>query len=253
MSIQIIHKNQQGTGAFNGGEILENKPIGFPQDGGKQKPYSNLFYWAHAWAEKDSIIGLHPHQGFEIMSFVLKGDIEHYDTQLQDWKMLNEGDVQIIRSGAGISHAEKLFKGSHIFQIWFDPNLRQSLQKPASYDDYKFDSFPIQQENGFQRVIFGGEGSPLEMDSQVKIHRLDFEEGNHQLPIEEHTVNSFYVLHGAIQLNGERLEQDDFFRVKDMDQISLSAEANTQLFLIQSPLKLTYPVYAQQMQHYMAA
>ena len=46
MPIDIIPKDQQASGQFNGGEIIENKPIGFPQDGGDVKPYSNLFYWA---------------------------------------------------------------------------------------------------------------------------------------------------------------------------------------------------------------
>ena len=50
MSIRIIPKAQQGSGAFNGGEIVENKPIGFPQDHSSIRPYSNLFYWAHARA-----------------------------------------------------------------------------------------------------------------------------------------------------------------------------------------------------------
>ena len=44
MSISIYTKENQADGNFNYGEILEKKPIGFPQDGGKLKPYSNLFY-----------------------------------------------------------------------------------------------------------------------------------------------------------------------------------------------------------------
>ena len=57
MSISIYTKENQADGNFNYGEILEKKPIGFPQDGGNLKPYSNLFYWAHAWAPtEDSII-----------------------------------------------------------------------------------------------------------------------------------------------------------------------------------------------------
>ena len=76
MNIQVIKKEDQADGNFNNGEILEKKPIGFPQDGGKIRPYSNLFYWAHAWTPKGkSTIGLHPHQGFEICSFVLEGSI----------------------------------------------------------------------------------------------------------------------------------------------------------------------------------
>ena len=49
MGIEIFNTEDQASGNFNYGEILENKPIGFPQDSGKLKPYSSLFYWAHAW------------------------------------------------------------------------------------------------------------------------------------------------------------------------------------------------------------
>ena len=50
----IKHYNisDQAYGEFNNGDIIENKPLGFPQDGGKLKPYSNIFYWAHASAKK---------------------------------------------------------------------------------------------------------------------------------------------------------------------------------------------------------
>ena len=47
--VEILRKESQVDGSFNNGEILEKKPIGFPQDGGVSKPYSNIFYWAHAW------------------------------------------------------------------------------------------------------------------------------------------------------------------------------------------------------------
>ena len=118
MSIQVFKKDLQANGNFNNGEILEKKPIGFPQDGGQSRPYSNLFYWAHAWAPTNgSVIGLHPHRGFEICSFVLKGEIEHYDTLLDKWITLKKGDVQVIRAGKGISHSEKLKKVLKFFKF----------------------------------------------------------------------------------------------------------------------------------------
>ena len=75
MSIQIITKEKQAFGSFNGGKILENKPIGFPQDRGVTKSYSNLFYWANAWSDNGGLIDEHPHKWFEILSFVLEGEI----------------------------------------------------------------------------------------------------------------------------------------------------------------------------------
>ena len=55
MGISVYEKSDQASGSFNQGEILEKKPIGFPQDGGKLKPYSNIFYWAHAF---DSLLSI---------------------------------------------------------------------------------------------------------------------------------------------------------------------------------------------------
>ena len=83
--IEVYKKNEQAYGEFNNGEIIENKPIGFPGENNSLKAYSNLFYWAHASAQVDSTIGLHPHKGFEIMTFVLEGKIKHYDTLIDNW------------------------------------------------------------------------------------------------------------------------------------------------------------------------
>ena len=163
MSISIYTKENQADGNFNYGEILEKKPIGFPQDGGELKPYSNLFYWAHAWTPgTKSTIGLHPHQGFEICSFVLKGNINHFDTKQNKWIPLKEGDVQIIRSGNGISHAEEIDDNSEIFQIWFDPDLSKSLKKEATYDDYSSKDFKLIDKGNRSFKVIVGEGSPMQ-------------------------------------------------------------------------------------------
>ena len=117
MSILVYSKEVQASGSFNDGEIIEKKSIGwFPQDGGEMKPYSNLFYWANAWTPNSkSTIELHSHQGFEICSFVIKGGIKHYDSKQQKWIPLTKGDVQIIRAGSGILHAEEILDKSEIF------------------------------------------------------------------------------------------------------------------------------------------
>jgi quercetin 2,3-dioxygenase len=129
MSITIYPFTRQHKGGFNNNEIMENKPVQLSNDTEKLQPYSNLFYWAHAWSDNGSTIGEHPHKAFEIMSFVTKGWIEHYDSKNRDWKRLEEGAVQIIRAGKGISHAEKLGPGAEMFQIWVDPGLESTITK----------------------------------------------------------------------------------------------------------------------------
>lgn len=247
MAITIVPKQNQANGQFNGGAILEKKPIGFPQDGGGGvKPYSNLFYWAHAWTDKGSLIGEHPHRGFEILSFVLEGDIEHYDSKLRGWKPLKKGDVQIIRAGSGISHAEKMNAGSQIFQIWFDPNIEKTFVKPASYNDYTSDKFPVTEQNGVSIKTFKGENAPLEMETEnVTIKEYSFTPGTHQLSLSNDSVYSAFLVDGELSVDNNQLKKGDYAVIKQQGKVEVSSAVASKLFVIETPARPNYRTYAE--------
>ncbi|MDX1911064.1 MAG: pirin family protein [Saprospiraceae bacterium] len=248
MAIRIIPKEQQGSGAFNGGEIVENKPIGFPQDHSSVRPYSNLFYWAHAKAVTDSTIGLHPHQGFEICSFVLKGEIRHFDTHLREWRPLQAGDVQIIRAGNGISHSEWMGQGAEIFQIWFDPNLEATLSKPASYDDYRSGVFPEKQAGEARIKTLVGTGSPFQMDTPgIEVLQISLENGAVSLPTSADKIYSAYLLEGEALFNGEDVRTADFVQITETDNLQIETLAGASVFIIASPVQPGYRTYGQLM------
>ena len=242
--IRIINKENQAKGNFNNGEILENKPIGFPQDGGTVKPYSNLFYWAHAWTPgKKSKIGLHPHKGFEICSFILKGNINHYDNKLDDWITLVEGDVQIIRSGSGISHAEEIDENSEIFQIWFIPDLSVSLYENASYNDYKKDEFPVESNQNFTKKIIKGNKSPLSMKSEkIEINQYEINKGKIEISTSSNFTHSFFIIDGKISLENQKMEKSDFAILNNSNKIMIESSSNSIVFEIKSPSIPTYNV-----------
>ncbi len=247
MKLEIYTIEDQARGHFNNGEILENKPIGFPGDGGKLKPYSNIFYWAHAWTgSKKSTIGLHPHQGFEICSFILKGKINHFDTKQNTWIPLSEGDVQIIRSGNGISHSEELMENSEIFQIWFDPNLRVSLNKLASYDDYKSQDFQILDSKWKKTKIIKNENSKLKMDSEgIEIFQYSyFDNKNDEISLKLDKIHSFFIIDGEISINGKIISKGFFFTVRDQNLLKLKILSNSEIFRISSPKNVSYKTYS---------
>lgn len=244
MAIEIYKSTEQAKGSFNAGEIKENKPVGFPQDGGDLRPYSNIFYWAHAWAEADSEIGLHPHRGFEIMSILLEGEMEHFDNKMNEWIPLKAGDVQIIRSGSGISHSELMKKGSHMFQIWFDPGLQNTLKKDPEYSDYKYGAFEIYEKDNYKvRVIKDNKG-PIQMDSEgVEIREYIFKNGEHVFELGGSTVYSLYCYNGSLSLNGRSMENHDFARIDGEESLRIEAEENSKVYIIESPAKLAYKTY----------
>lgn len=244
MGVLITSKEKQVSGVFAGGEILENKPIGFPQDGGEQKPFSNLFYWANAWADNGGLIGEHPHKMFEIMSFVIEGEIKHYDSKFNRWLSLEKGDAQIIRSGNGITHAERLMPGGRIFQVWFDPNIKQSMLKEASYDDCKSKDMHYSEENGISYKNYVGNGGPMQMDSEgVEIREVIFQEGNHRLALDENKIYSLYLLNGEASFKSGNLLEDDFIKIEDQNEINLVVKSETRFFEIVAPKQLTYKTY----------
>ena len=245
MPIAIYNKDEQVSGNFNNGEILEKKPIGFAQDGGKLKPYSNLFYWADAWTPNSkSTIGLHPHQGFEICSFVIKGSIRHYDTKQNKWIKLNAGDAQIIRSGNGISHAEEILDNSEMFQIWFDPDISKTISKPATYNDYKSTSFPIIKNKESTVVTIKGKNSPFIMDTEgIEIYETSFKDGSHQSDLFTSKVYSFFIKKGIMIHDGDEFKQGTFIKIEKESKFDFKSKSGLELFEIRSPERPSYLTY----------
>ena len=237
--IEIFKKSDQAYGEFNNGDIIENKPIGFPGENTSIRAYSNLFYWAHASAKVDSTIGLHPHRGFEIMTFVLKGEIRHYDTIIEKWIDLKKGDIQLIQSGSGISHSEFMQKKSSIFQIWFDPDISKTIQQEAKYQDYKSDNF-IQEKNITKLV---GKNSPIKIETEnLEIFKLSVEE-NYSLKLEQSSYYSIYLINGEAKINNVVIEKDDFIKMYDQEMLEINSKKKSDFFIVKSPRRVSYTTY----------
>ncbi len=78
----------------------------------------------------------HPHRGFETVTYLLSGDMEHKDSHGHGGK-LSAGDVQWMTAGAGVVHSEMPsaeFQRSggtlHGFQLWVNLPKRDKMTKP---------------------------------------------------------------------------------------------------------------------------
>ena len=78
----------------------------------------------------------HPHRGFETVTYLLSGDMEHKDSRGHAGR-LRPGDVQWMTAGAGVIHSEMparefLRDGGwmHGFQLWVNLPRRDKMMKP---------------------------------------------------------------------------------------------------------------------------
>jgi len=78
----------------------------------------------------------HPHRGFETVTYLLSGDMEHKDSRGHAGR-LRPGDVQWMTAGAGVVHAEmpsdefmRTGGRMHGFQLWVNLPQRDKMMKP---------------------------------------------------------------------------------------------------------------------------
>lgn len=78
----------------------------------------------------------HPHRGFETVSYILEGSLEHKDSQGHAGK-LNSGDVQWMTAGSGVVHSEmherefaNLGGRLHGLQLWVNLPRHDKMIKP---------------------------------------------------------------------------------------------------------------------------
>ncbi|WAL59226.1 pirin family protein [Thermocoleostomius sinensis] len=106
----------------------------------------------------------HPHRGFETVTYLLAGQLEHKDSQGHTGK-LGPGDVQWMTAGAGVVHSEMpasdfVRTGGHLhgLQLWVNLPQRDKMIAPH-YQDIAADRIPtVQTEDGLATVkVIAGE------------------------------------------------------------------------------------------------
>lgn len=240
--IKFIHlkKEQQQVVPLFEGAFIENKPIPFPENG-ITTAYSNIFYWAHLLAFETSEFPLHPHEGFEIMTFVFKGSLEHYDTATKTWSAMDAGGVQVIEAASGIEHSERITKGTQLFQIWFDPDFSKTLKNNPTYKGYQANEFEKRQNNGITSLSYVKPDGPIASKTNgLEIEKLSFSSGEYPTMLDKDYTYSYYLLDGDMKINNEIVVKDDFLVFKDIDHINFIVNEKAELFVIKTPSKVDY-------------
>ncbi|CAN5701649.1 pirin family protein [soil metagenome] len=180
--------------------------------------------------------GKHPHDNMEIISIPTSGDLKHKDSMGNE-TIIKQGDIQVMSAGTGISHSEMNANSDNevrFFQIWLFPNKKNV--KPR-YGQYSIDEDKIQ--NQLLQVL-----SPNEGDEGVWIHQdAWFSMGNLDKGFEtiyevKRTGNGVYafVIEGDVTINGQSLNRRDGLGIKDTETLTIKADSNTRLLLMDVPV-----------------
>jgi quercetin 2,3-dioxygenase len=165
----------------------------------------------------------HPHRGFETVTYVRQGLIDHSDS-MGAAARFGKGDTQWLTAGAGIVHAE-MFPLLHqdqpnpveLFQIWV--NLPKARKMAPPYFSMRWaDQQPVLTDGMTVRIVagsLGGEAAPpapidswaADLDNEFAIFELRGDPGTAiELPAASAGVERMlYVFEGSGSINDEPL------------------------------------------------
>ncbi|MCI0734488.1 MAG: pirin family protein [Methylococcaceae bacterium] len=161
-------------------------------------------------------VGEHPHRGFETVTIVYAGEVEHRDSSGGGGR-IGPGDVQWMTAGSGVVHEE--FHGSEfarrggrfeMIQLWVNLPAKDKMTSPR-YQSILSSRIPrreLPDGHGSLRVIAGeyaGTKGPAETFTPIHLWDLRLHGGNAiDFALPEGCTTALVVLRGTLTVNGDQ-------------------------------------------------
>ena len=160
-------------------------------------------------AEKPRGVGWHPHRGFETVTLVLDGEVDHEDTAGNGGR-IGQGEVQWMTAGSGLLHKEMhspefTRRGGrfHALQLWVNLPAKNKMTQPR-YQTLVNASIP---EVDGVRVIAGeyrGAKGPAQTFTTVNLLDVRLRAGQKlTLDLRDGFSAGLYVVSGEVKINDQ--------------------------------------------------
>ncbi len=190
------------------------------------------------WVNGGQGFGDHPHDNMEIISIPLEGALQHEDS-MENVAVIEAGEIQVMSAGTGIYHQEfnkNKDQPVKFLQIWLFPNQRNVQPR---YQQERYDG--RLKINELTQVLSNSkedEGVWIYQDAWFNIGK--FEKGKKIDYQFKNNSNGLYVfvLKGDVKVNDQILNERDGFGIWDTAFASIEAVADTEILLMEVPMKL---------------
>lgn len=161
----------------------------------------------------------HPHRDFEIVSYIVRGELEHRDS-MGHQAVMRAGDIQRISAGTGIAHSEYNHSPTdpvHFLQIWLTPSA------VGLRPDYAEQSFAAAVAPPLTLACSpdGASGSiRIHQDASLLIGRLP-PAGEAHYTLRDGRAAWVQMIDGTLDLNGQALAPGDGAAVERERELAL--------------------------------
>jgi quercetin 2,3-dioxygenase len=196
----------------------------------------------------------HPHRGFETVTYMLQGKMEHQD-HLGNQGLLSDGDVQWMTAAKGIIHSEmpKQTAGKmRGFQLWLNLPAKHKMDAPA-WQDLPAAKVPVFNGTGYKITAIAGQLQLTEQIVQGAFERPDTQpiywdielrpQTHLTIPLPSQFTGLIYVYEGVITVGSVKVKERQLARLNDEGELLIhnQTEQNTRL-LVLAGAKLKEPI-----------
>ncbi|MGQ7248032.1 pirin family protein [Halomonas sp. V046] len=190
-------------------------------------------------------VGVHPHRGFETVTFVHRGEVAHRDSS-GGGGTIGPGDVQWMTAGAGILHEEfhsEDFSRSggamEMVQLWVNLPARDK-GTPAAYQTLTREAIPVValEHAGQLRVVAGAYGEtagPAHTFTPVNAWEVTLNaDAETTLALPTGHTSLVVVLEGTVLIQGEGVARaSDLVELsRDGENLTLAANSEARLLVL---------------------
>ncbi len=187
--------------------------------------------WDHFNVSGDAGFPDHPHRGFEAITYMFEGGMQHTDN-LGNQSTVYPGGAQRFTAGRGIVHSEmpdgEVSRG---IQLWI--NLPRQLKTlPPAYQQVNAAEFPVQERDGVRITTIVGAGSPLTLQTPVLYQDIAFTAGSHySLEIPDGFRGIVYAVSGDTLINDTLVTQGNAYFVEQDQPLRFAAQGNSRIMV----------------------
>lgn len=171
----------------------------------------------------------HPHREMEIVTYLIKGQLEHRDT-MGNTGVISPGEIQRMSAGTGLRHSEfnpSEAEPAQLVQLWMCPAV------PQLTPSWEQKAYPLEERTGKLLPIAVPAGSKNKPAHAVEVHQ-DASIYTSLLASGQSVTHTLapgrrgyiFVINGELDLNGQTLHAGDQARVTDETELRLSGPSN---------------------------
>lgn len=189
-------------------------------------------------------VGQHPHRGFETVTIVYQGELQHRDST-GSGGTIGPGDVQWMTAASGILHEEfhsEAFTRNggilEMVQLWVNLPAKDKMASPRYQTvlDGEIPSVPLADGAGQVRVIAGnfqGSSGPAQTFTPMDVWDMRLNQGGMtELSVAEGRTFALVVLHGTVLVNGQTVARESQMVMLGRSETDVMLEANSDAVLL---------------------